>query len=85
MTKIIYAGPTIPGVAIRNAVYEELPEALQTAIEALPYLNGLCVPIAVMPQAMDEIDKKSGRFYTLYAKAEKERAKIQKAALQRKE
>jgi len=59
MTKIIYAGPTIPGVAIRNAVYEELPEALQTAIEALPYLNGLCVPIAVMPQAMDEIDKNS--------------------------
>lgn len=85
MTKIIYAGPTIPGVAIRNAVYEELPEALQTAMETMPYLNGLCVPIAVMPQAMDEIDKKSGRFYTLYAKAEKERAAIQEAALQRKE
>ena len=45
MSKTVYVGPTITGVATRNSVYEELPEALAGAIKANPYLGGLCVPI----------------------------------------
>lgn len=29
MSKKIYIGPTIDGIAIRNTVYEELPEPLE--------------------------------------------------------
>lgn len=32
MSKKIYIGPTIDGIAIRNTVYEELPEPLEKAV-----------------------------------------------------
>lgn len=78
MSKIVYVGPTIPGVATRNAVYEELPEALTKAIKATPYLGGLCVPIPKLPRAMNQIDQQQGRIYMLYTKALADSATIQK-------
>jgi len=69
MSKIVYVGPTIPGVATRNTTYSEMPESLKKAAEAAPYLAGLCVPVASLSAAMDQIRHKKGAFYTLYQKA----------------
>lgn len=78
MSKTVYVGPTITGVATRNSVYEELPEALAGAIKANPYLGGLCVPIGKLSGAMDQIDRQKGSIYTLYKKALEDSATIQK-------
>lgn len=68
-TKVIYVGPSILGVATRNTVYDGVPDTLQTAINAAPYLAGLCIPLESLPEAMAQIRAKSGAFYTLYTKA----------------
>ena len=36
MSKKIYIGPTIDGIAIRNTVYEELPEPLREIKQKYP-------------------------------------------------
>lgn len=82
MSKLVYIGPTISGVAIRNAVYEELPMALTKAMQVRPYLSGLCVPIPKLPGAMDQIDRKQGGVYTLYQKALADSAAIQKEVIE---
>lgn len=69
MNKIVYVGPTIIGVATKNTVYSEVPEALQTASKTAPYLAGLCVPVSKLADAMAQIRTKSGAIYTLYKKA----------------
>lgn len=78
--KFVYVGPTIVGVATRNTVYGEMPKALEAAIEARPYLTGLCVPISGLANAMAQIDRQQGGVYTLYSKALSESAIIQKGA-----
>ena len=78
--KKIYIGPTIDGIAIRNTVYEELPQSLAAAIQKAPYLSGLCIPISGLASAMKQISSKSGTAYELYTKALKERAEITKGA-----
>ena len=69
MSKIVYVGPTIPGVATRNTTYSEMPESLKGAAKTAPYLNGLCVPVKNLSVAMEQIRHKEGAFYTLYNKA----------------
>lgn len=69
MSKIIYVGPTIPGVATRNTVYSETPESLKAAAQAAPYLNGLCVPVSGLSDALAQIRHRKGAVYTLYQKA----------------
>ena len=69
MKKTVYVGPTIVGVATRNTVYEEIPDALQTAIQTAPYLSDLCVPISELASAMEQIRHETGAIYTLYRKA----------------
>ena len=56
--KTMYVGPTIPSVATRNTVYEEMPEPLKKAAKAFPYLAGLCVPISELRKALDGIRKR---------------------------
>ena len=69
MNKTVYVGPTIVGVAARNTVYDEIPEALQTAIKDAPFLAGLCLPISGLSVAMCQIRNGSGAIYTLYKNA----------------
>ena len=75
--KTMYVGPTIPSVATRNTVYEEMPEPLKKAAKAFPYLAGLCVPISELRKALDGRD---GHIYRLYTKALADSAEIQKGA-----
>lgn len=76
--KTMYVGPTLEAIAARNTVFEKLPEALETAIKKRPYLAGLCVPIPRLAKALQQIEKKQGGIYTLYSKAESEKAAIEK-------
>lgn len=76
--KTMYVGPTIDAVAARNTTYEKLPEALETAIQKRPYLAGLCVPIPNLAKALRQIENQQGGVYTLYKKAESEKAAIEK-------
>ena len=70
MSKIVYVGPTIPGVANRNTAYDDTPpEALQAAIRNAPYLGNLVVPISDLADAMAQIRNRNGAIYTLYKKA----------------
>lgn len=69
MSKIVYVGPTIPGVATRNTTYSEMPESLKEAAKAAPYLKGLCIPVNTLAVAMSQIRNREGAFYTLYNKA----------------
>ena len=70
MSKIVYVGPTIPGVANRNTIYDDTPpEALQMAIQNAPYIGNLVVPISDLADAMAQIRNKSGAIYTMYKRA----------------
>ena len=76
--KTMYVGPTLEAIAARNTVFEKLPEALEAAIKKRPYLAGLCVPVSGLAKALQQIDNQQGRIYTLYSKAESEKAAIEK-------
>lgn len=76
--KTMYVGPTLEAIAARNTVFEKLPEALEAAIKKRPYLGGLCVPISGLSKALQQIDNRQGSVYTLYSKAESEKAAIEK-------
>lgn len=76
--KRVYVGPTINGIATRNTTYEALPEPLEAAIKARPYLSSLCVPIASLGSALRQISGQQGGIYTLYNRALSESAEIQK-------
>lgn len=78
MSKSVYVGPTIEGVASRNTVYGDLPEPLQAAIKKWPYLSGLCVPIPKLSSALPQIESKQGGTYSLYKKALDNSAEIRK-------
>lgn len=78
--KKMYIGPTIDGIAIHNAVYEELPPPLEAAIKRKPYLAGLCIPVSELSKAMKQIASKSGAAYKFYNMALKDRAEIAKGA-----
>ena len=80
--KVVYVGPTITGVATRNAVYTDLPENLSSAIQARPYLGGLCVPIPRLSGALEQLDRRLGSFYTLYTRALADSAAIQKGVIE---
>lgn len=80
--KVVYVGPTITGVATRNAVYADLPENLSKAIQTRPYLSGLCVPIPQLSGALEQLDRRRGSIYTLYTRALADSAEIQKGVIE---
>ena len=67
--KVVYVGPTIPGVATRNTTYEEIPDSIQEAAVSAPYLASLCVPISGLADALKQIANKTGAIYAFYKKA----------------
>lgn len=66
---MMYVGPTIPGVAIQNTVYTEMPEALEEAQKECPEFGNLYLPIMKYAMAEQMIRKKNGYIYTAYKKA----------------
>lgn len=76
----IYVGPTIDGVAMRNTVYTRPARLLEEAIADAPYLRGLCIPISRLSEAMEQIRRHNGAYYTLYRRAQMETASLTRAA-----
>ena len=70
--KVLYFGPTIPGVAIENTVYSEMPD-IADAIEACPELAQLFIPESLMvklyPIAEQSLFKRTGAAYAAYQAA----------------
>ena len=69
MSKFMYVGPTIIGVATRNTVYDGVPDTLRAVEDAAPYLLSLCVPLSGVSDALQQIAARDGAIYTLYTKA----------------
>ena len=66
---VMYVGPTITGLAVRNTVYDGVPASVNAAAKSRPYLRGLCVPIPALAEALHQIARKSGAAYNLYRRA----------------
>lgn len=67
---VVYVGPTIPGVASHNTVFNNgLTEEMKAAIEREPAFANLVVPIKRLAQAGQDIANKSGATYVFYEKA----------------
>ena len=66
---VMYAGPTIHGVATQNVVYVELPEGLKAAIKAVPVIANLCIPVSKYAEAEKQIREKKGYIWSAYKRA----------------
>lgn len=68
---VVYCGPTIPGVAVQYTTYTNgTPTALAEAIKEKPVLGGLVVPLDKLPEVRRQFHAGTGRYYTLYRKAQ---------------
>ncbi|MCI7097823.1 MAG: hypothetical protein MR966_02705 [Lachnospiraceae bacterium] len=67
--KIMYVGPTIPGLAVQNCVYTKMPEAFEIARKEMPELANLCIPIMKYPEAEKMIRERNGYIYSAFKKA----------------
>lgn len=70
MSKIVYVGPTIPGVCSKNTFFDDAPsDALLTACEEAPFMASLIVPMSALADAMVQLRYENGAMYALYKKA----------------
>ena len=70
MSKIVYVGPTIPGVANKNTFYDDTPsDALLAACDEAPFMASLIVPISGLAEALVQLRYENGAMYALYKKA----------------
>lgn len=67
--RLMYVGPTIPGVATQNVVYEELPAGLIDAQAKEPMFANLCIPVINYAEAEIMIREKKGYIWSAYKKA----------------
>lgn len=67
----VYCGPTIPGVAVQFTTYTNgVPAALAEAVRERPVLGDLVVPLDQLPEVRRQFHAGTGRYYTLYCKAQ---------------
>lgn len=67
---MVYAGPTILGVATHNQFFNNgLPEGLKAAMEKDPAIYNLVVPISSLAAVNADIASQSGAAYVFYKKA----------------
>lgn len=67
--KLMYVGPTIPGIAIQNTVYTEIPKSAAEAFKEEPQMRNLFVPILKYPAAEESLRKGKGYIFSAYSKA----------------
>ncbi|MCD8364775.1 MAG: hypothetical protein LUC83_02980 [Clostridiales bacterium] len=68
-TKLMYVGPTLPGIAIQNRVYTEIPAGAADMIARDAELRNLFIPVASYPKANKMLREGTGYIYKAYAKA----------------
>ena len=67
--RLMYVGPTIPGIGIQNRVYTEIPEAAATACKEVPEMRNLFIPILKYPAAEQMLRTGKGYIFSAYKKA----------------
>lgn len=66
---VVYVGPTIPGVASHNTVFNNgLPQSVQDAVANEPAFNNLLVSVSALAAATSDIANKRGAIYVFYQK-----------------
>lgn len=67
--KKMYVGPTIPGFATNNVVYDGIPDYTQEYLVKTPELNNLFVEVVDYSKANRMLREKRGYIYSAYLKA----------------
>lgn len=66
---LMYVGPTIPGIAIQNVVYTEIPKAAAAVCKEVPEIRNLFIQITKYPAAEQMLRTRKGYIYSAYEKA----------------
>lgn len=65
----MYVGPTIPGFAIQNRVYSDMPDSAKDKIKEIPELMNLFIEIREYSKANQMIREQNGYIYNAFLRA----------------
>ena len=68
--RVMYVGPTVPGIGIQNRVYTEIPEDAKDVIKKEPQIGNLFIHISDYPIANRMIREKKGYIYSAFLRVE---------------
>lgn len=68
--RVMYVGPTVPGIGIQNRVYMEIPADAKDIIKKEPQIGNLFIHIRDYPVANRMIREKKGYIYSAFLRAE---------------
>lgn len=68
--RVMYVGPTVPGVGIQNRVYTETPSDAKEVIRENPQIGNLFIRIRDYPIANKMLREKKGYIYGAFLRAE---------------
>lgn len=79
--RVMYVGPTVPGIGINNAVYTEMPADAKGVIKEYPEIGNLFIPIMHYPEANVMLREGRGYIYNAYQKARSIKIENAKASI----
>lgn len=68
--RVMYVGPTVPGIGIQNRVYTETPSDAKEVIRGNPQIGNLFIRIRDYPIANKMLREKKGYIYSAFLRAE---------------
>ncbi len=68
--RVMYVGPTVPGIGIQNRVYTEIPSDAKEVIRENPQIGNLFIRIRDYPIANKMLREKKGYIYSAFLRAE---------------
>lgn len=68
--RVMYVGPTVPGIGIQNRVYTETPSDARKVIRENPQIGNLFIKIRDYPIANKMLREKKGYIYSAFLRAE---------------
>lgn len=68
--RVMYVGPTVPGIGIQNRVYTETPSDAKEVIRENPQIGNLFIKIRDYPIANKMLREKKGYIYSAFLRAE---------------
>lgn len=68
--RVMYVGPTVPGIGIQNRVYTETPSDAKEVIRDNPQIGNLFIRIRDYPIANKMLREKKGYIYSAFLRAE---------------
>ncbi len=68
--RVMYVGPTVPGIGIQNRVYTETPSDAKEVIKENPQIGNLFIRIRDYPIANKMLREKKGYIYSAFLRAE---------------